>query len=493
MMENKDCSKVELDYNNQYNYEYMIRHHISKHIPIFITDEDWYSAQMYHYSGEGKKFDINIKIEENEGKYEIVFTSQDNKLILPVKTLRKQINIDSAVKNIHEAMINIPITRKNHVFSKQYIDALYNSSIQVGICKWLQSFFRGTNEKEKDGSLDKILDDRGVLFYDILKKYDDWSTKTYEGRFVSFGIMIEIADQSKITSSIKVLDILNNNDFAPVVEVPSSLVKINYKGEVIDYCSNLQVDNNKKYNYYFHPLQLREYLKICRSNLSNDKSKYICLLLTANSEIAILENDKLIWLKKNNCWQNFEYTYFFNIMNGCLPELKESAIKKIYYNILNTTFAKTGGCISIIDSKNLEDFTKKFIISNWFDYIPNSIEDEKNLDDYINSLEEEKKKSYDNKIKKKEIIINLLKKKSFFDIDSRLLLELISMDGATIIDIEGNIMAVSSIVDLLDRASGGGRSAATKSLSSYGVSIKISTDGYFEIYHKKIMVYSNKK
>ena len=54
------------------------------------------------------------------------------------------------------------------------------------------------------------------------------------------------------------------------------------------------------------------------------------------------------------------------------------------------------------------------------------------------------------------------------------------MDGATIVDYDGTIVAIGAIIKIEAGSTGGGRLAATKTLSRYGVSIKISTDGVMQ-------------
>ena len=51
------------------------------------------------------------------------------------------------------------------------------------------------------------------------------------------------------------------------------------------------------------------------------------------------------------------------------------------------------------------------------------------------------------------------------------------MDGATILDYQGNVIAAGAIVKVGAGSEGGGRLAAAKALSKYGLAIKISSDG----------------
>jgi hypothetical protein len=54
-----------------------------------------------------------------------------------------------------------------------------------------------------------------------------------------------------------------------------------------------------------------------------------------------------------------------------------------------------------------------------------------------------------------------------------------ALDGATIIDYQGNVLAAGAIVKLRGAGSphGGARKAAAKTLGEYGLAIKVSSDG----------------
>lgn len=67
--------KVDLDYSNPYNYEYLIRNFISTLIPIKIDNDSWDNAEFFHFSkvkGSDKKFDIDIKLESANNKHFLV-------------------------------------------------------------------------------------------------------------------------------------------------------------------------------------------------------------------------------------------------------------------------------------------------------------------------------------------------------------------------------------------------------------------------------------
>lgn len=77
-------------------------------------------------------------------------------------------------------------------------------------------------------------------------------------------------------------------------------------------------------------------------------------------------------------------------------------------------------------------------------------------------------------------IIKIIGGRKFYNLDRKLRLELMGIDGATIVDAEGEILAVGAIIKIEAGSTGGGRLAAAKTLSKYGMSIKISNDGRIE-------------
>ncbi len=481
--------KVDIDYSDPHNYEYLIKNFISTLIPIKIDNDSWDRAEFFHYSesknsvSSQKKFDIDIKLESADNKHFLIFTSNENKLKLPIKDINYKFTICGAIKEIHNAMVSIPLEHKNRTFSEQYIDSIYNSSVQIGICSWLHNNLIGGGKENSYN--EQTVEKKGVLFYKIIDSFEEWAQKTYEGNSVSFGILIDRNDMNSNDTNIEYLSFIKSNDFAPITNIPNSLIKLDKNGYIKEYIS---IDEkNCDIDYIKHPIQLREIVKICNKNLKSSKS-YIAILLLTNSEIVIIKNDVIEWVKRNGRWFNYNDEYLKKCLEDTLKD-NSNLINHFYSAILNLSFAKTGGCLTIIKKEKLNDFKGKFNNDNWFDNLELS---EEYIQNKLNGIDKESKPFYVSKINKRNTIKNLVKATNFCNINQQLLLELASMDGASIIDEEGKIIAFSSIVNLTLRGDGGGRSAAAKSLSMYGISVKVSTDGYFEIYENGNIIYSLK-
>lgn len=86
------------------------------------------------------------------------------------------------------------------------------------------------------------------------------------------------------------------------------------------------------------------------------------------------------------------------------------------------------------------------------------------------------------RIQKRTILMNLTNKNHFSVLDRKLRSELISLDGACILNCQGEIISCGAIIQNDSGSTGGGRGAAAKKLSRFGMAVKISTDGYIELY-----------
>jgi len=123
---------------------------------------------------------------------------------------------------------------------------------------------------------------------------------------------------------------------------------------------------------------------------------------------------------------------------------------------LDVSFARTGGCIGIVISSHQNKW-KKIVVST---------------NDHLSASSSIKSK----------IVNRAIAGRRFQDLDRRLRQELVSVDGATVINHRGQILAVGAILRIPGGSTGGGRTAAAKALSKYGLGIKISQDGKIQCY-----------
>ena len=77
----------------------------------------------------------------------------------------------------------------------------------------------------------------------------------------------------------------------------------------------------------------------------------------------------------------------------------------------------------------------------------------------------------------------------FQELDRRLRQEFLALDGATVLDPLGNVMAVGAIISVPAGSDGGGRRAAAKKGSEFGMGIKVSEDGEMTAFENGELVF----
>jgi hypothetical protein len=179
-----------------------------------------------------------------------------------------------------------------------------------------------------------------------------------------------------------------------------------------------------------------------------DTKNRVALALNRNGEILLFKDQRLQFAKRRGAWRFYSHEPVLNQFGYGLPRrLKEA----IYETCLDVSFARTGGCIAVLSKQNVPK-----------------------LRQYVNSED-----IIDETLTVKTTLLSkAVRGDTFQAIDRRLRLELLSMDGATIVDHQGNILAAGAIVKVPSGSSGGGgRKAAARQLSKLGLGIKISSDG----------------
>jgi hypothetical protein len=131
--------------------------------------------------------------------------------------------------------------------------------------------------------------------------------------------------------------------------------------------------------------------------------------------------------------------------------------RAVYETCIDASFARTGACIGIVTSGH----------ANRWQEIAVSAGDHLNPATSI----------------KASFLAPLIGTKKFQDLDRRLRQELVAIDGATIIDHRGRVLAVGAILRILGGSTGGGRLAAAIALGTLGVGIKVSQDGAISGFH----------
>lgn len=351
----------------------------------------------------------------------------------------------------------------------------YRLAVQKGICDWCA----GTDKEP---------------FYLLIQILEQWSVQTYEGKKVTFGFIYDPQTKSKFSDDGygDWLNFLKDDYAATLTDCIHSVIRLDKNCNFSEYLS--VTENNMVETYHLSTLLPYRFARIIDKYVTGS---CVGVFLLNNGDILISKNRAVRLIKRNLKWLNLSYETFLNMVQSKIkPEtIQEDLIKQIYASVLDVSFAHTGGIIAVVS-----DVSKLMHVSNPVLNVCDNLLDSRNPSE----IAEEMKKStaYNKRLSTAEIEKRMLKRKTmlslvagrkFSDLDRKLRTELISMDGACILNHAGDICSVGAIIRNDSGSSGGGRSAAARKLSKCGgIAVKISTDGYVELFINYDSVYTIK-
>lgn len=265
----------------------------------------------------------------------------------------------------------------------------------------------------------------------IIRQLENWAAQTYEGQPITCAIGI---DANATTNLSPTLDEMWAHDFSAVLT--SGLDTVLVVTQALNIVS-------------FDALPPPVMTGIAPYRLSQlaewTNHNGVLFSLNRNGEILVFFKGKLSFAKRRGRWFHFPH----DSMAKRLGRIGTNALRQsVYETCLDVSFARTGGCIAVVSSGARARLSQ--IVHN---------------DDMLGALT----------IKSRCLtqIVNT----PFPDMDRRLRQELVAIDGATILDHNGILIAAGAIVEVPPGSRAGARWAAAAALSECGLAIKISHDG----------------
>lgn len=393
------------------------------------------------------------------------------------------------VKNIIQAFIKVSKYRidNSNSFNVEYYSDVHKSNnyklaLQKGICNWIIG--------QENDCVEKLLD--------LLEL---WSVQTYEGKKVTLGFVINPETVSNFKDDYgEWLDFLNEDFSAVFTDCIHSVIELDKNCDFVRYLSISESDVVDRH-------QFSNILPYRFSNVIEKyvKGKSIGIFLLTNGDIILSKNGEIRFVKRNLRWLNFSYDAFKNAGQVYFNKqnMTDEIIKSIYASMLDVSFSHTGGIIAVVNRVgDLLKEDKETPILNLCDNLKNDYSNQQIFERFKSKNKEyqESKRTHliikepeiRKRILKRKVIKGLVNNKNFTEIDRKLRGELISLDGACIIDTKGEVLSFGAIIKNDSGSSAGGRGAAARKLSRYGMAIKISTDGYIELYVNDSKKYSIK-
>lgn len=273
----------------------------------------------------------------------------------------------------------------------------------------------------------------------VLRELEQWSEETYEGRPISatFGLKPGVGNPGPISLS----DFLQT----PFSRVATSSLDaiVTFTGDGI-FAGYETLSPAAKKNTIMAPQRFASI-----ADWTSDGK--VALVLSRNGEILVFRNGDLAFARRRGRWRKFDHTALITrigLNRALVPQLRTA----VYLSCLDVSFAKVGGGIGLIASSKRSALAK---------------DNRVNADDSLNGASD-----------KAKFLQATIAGKKFQDLDRPLRQTLLAMDGSTVIERDGTVIAVGAIIKVeAGSKTGGGRKAAAMIFGKYGLGIKISSDG----------------
>lgn len=327
--------------------------------------------------------------------------------------------------------------------------------------------------------------DTASCMFAILNEIERWAARTYEGNKVAIGIIIntaaEVDDPSR---ALQFDEVMSNDFFALLSDGKHSYVEFDKKGNLMGYVEMSKVNKVPSIS----PFDFEMVARYC-----NDKK--IGIVLTKDGDFLIFKNRNLLFSKRAGDWNIYSHEEVIQLLSYSDYSLKDIR-RSIYYTALDISFAYCGGCIVYLNKDEIENAlvhinAHDIINERYFEIKKKQLlEDAGKLYNLQNqsNIEAVYDVPYNTFLKeqkctKAQTLRTLINGKPFHELSRKLRQRLVSLDGATVIDNEGNIIAAGAILKIEAGSEGGGRLAAATTLSKYGVAIKVSQDGIIKAFY----------
>lgn len=337
------------------------------------------------------------------------------------------------LKPAREANYRVPISRSQPFTTQErdlvglFITELATvAAMQAGECEadLLKAIPRRVVAKHLGG---------GIPLREVLEHLEDWSSQSYEGQRIVASIGLAVAPSS---SGIPLAG-LWDEPFGPVMSNGFDTIIIVGKNGAI-----------RK----FHQLSTKQLSSTAPYRLGAiacwARRTRISVVLNRHGEILVFQNKSLRFARRSGRW--LHYVHETNIRRMSPPRdriLREA----IYESCLDVSFARRGGCLGVIAQEHMHRLGKLV-----------------NEQDLLTLL-----RNY-----KTRLLARAINNRPFHLLDRRQRLELLSLDGAVILDRYGNVLSAGAILEVpAGSVGGGGRKAAAMKLSTFGLGLKISQDG----------------
>ena len=273
------------------------------------------------------------------------------------------------------------------------------------------------------------------------------ATSTYEGQSISISLAVDL-DQAPSSPTIgSLLDYQKFDWHAVLGSGAATAVLIDQEGGVVELVdmsermSAATVDPDALYPDAFRYLGL----------WAAASDRRIALSLTRTRELLIQAGGSLRYVFRSGRWKSLPLDNAAGIGWGSGANISATVKKSVLASAIDASLAHHGACLAVIARGHMKAFNLAGVVDTGDRWPANPR-------------------------------ASLFNQTHFQNLSRRQRVELLSMDGATVLDKNGEILAAGAIVKVPSGSSGGGRLAATQALAIYGAALKVSQDGPIRLF-----------
>ena len=326
---------------------------------------------------------------------------------------------------------------------------------------------------------DSVASSASSVMLGLVNALTTWSHRTYEGKAVDFGIILNLSENAD-EKNLHYSNIISTDFFVLLSDGRHSFVEFNREGYLTGYVSLDKVRNYATTS----PNDFNYVARYC-----NDRK--VGIVLTESGDLLIFKNRTLMFAKRRGKWNIYSHEEVIQLLSYRSSHSLREVRRAIYLTALDCSFKYSGGIIVYLKRDMAEQALSHVNASDIIEEKYYNLKREQQLEEAdklynINNAEEMKKyysDDFENFLAKnccfKSICLKqIIQGKKFHELGRQIREEIIAMDGATIVDFDGTIITAGAILKIeAGSISGGGRKAAAMALSKYGVALKISQDG----------------
>jgi len=317
----------------------------------------------------------------------------------------------------------------------------------------------------------------------VITELEKWSYRTYEGKRVNFGVVIDISADEEDNPFLHYSKIIEKDFFVLLADGKKSYVEFNRNG----FFKGVTTLERLRNYATISPNEFENIAKYCGD-------KRIGIILTENGDILIFKNRALLSAKRKNRWNIYSHEEVIQLLSYRSNQSIKDVRRSIYMTALDCSFNYSGGILVYLKKDMTEDAlvhigSKDILTEEHFELKKETVlanasenEDVKRImqvtNYYAGTFSDFLER---NNCVKTIALRKMIAGKKFYELNRKMREDLVALDGATIVDYDGTIITAGAILKIdAGSAGGGGRLAATMSLARYGVTIKISQDGMMQ-------------